>query len=185
MIKFDDIQDLLRIAARQHFWAFCCYFDFDFFSVNRPFLKSVAIAMQSVVDEYEKGNAIKISVSMPPRAGKSYITSLFAAYWLCRFPTLSVMRNTCTATLYDKFSYDTRALFRSTKLKEIFPEIQLQPDKQNVGGWNLTTAKQVSYFGAGVGGSIIGFGANLAITDDLYKSMTDAMSSQVQQSTKS
>ena len=185
MTKFDDIQELLRIAARQHFWAFCCYFDFEFFSINRPFLKSVAIAMQSVVDEYEKGNAIKISVSMPPRAGKSYITSLFAAYWLCRFPTLSVMRNTCTATLYDKFSYDTRALFRSTKLKEIFPEIQLQPDKQNVGGWNLTTAKQVSYFGAGVGGSIIGFGANLAITDDLYKSMTDAMSSQVQQSTKS
>lgn len=185
MTKFDDIKELLRIAARQHFWAFCCYFDFEFFSVNRPFLKSVAIAMQSVVDEYEKGNAIKISVSMPPRAGKSYITSLFAAYWLCRFPELSVMRNTCTATLYDKFSYDTRAIFRSSKIKEIFPEIELSPDKQNVSGWNLKTAKQVSYFGSGVGGTIIGFGANLAITDDLYKSMTDALSSQVQQSTKS
>jgi len=43
-------------------------------------------------------------------------------------------------------------------------------------GWNLSTSKQVGYFGAGVGGTIIGFGANLAITDDLYKSMQDALS---------
>jgi hypothetical protein len=186
-MDFDNLQhrEILRIAARQHFWAFCCYFDFEFFAIKRRFLKEVAMSMQNVVDEYEKGNAIKISVSMPPRAGKSYITSLFAAYWLCRFPALSVMRNTCTGTLYDKFSYDTRALFRTTKIKEIFPEIELQPDKQNVSGWNLTTSKQVGYFGAGVGGSIIGFGANLAITDDLYKSMLDALSTTVQSTTKS
>jgi len=174
----------LKQLAQKDFWAFCLFMDYEFYN-KRRFLIDVADAMNEVIIQYEKGNAIKISVSMPPRAGKSYITSLFAAYWLCRFPTLSVMRNTCTATLYDKFSYDTRALFRDTKLKEVFPEISLQPDKQNVGGWNLSTAKQVSYFGAGVGGSIIGFGANLAITDDLYKSMTDSMSSQVQQSTKS
>lgn len=185
MINFDEHKDLLRIAARSHFWAFCCYFDFEFFAIKRRFLKEVAIAFQEVIDAYERGEALKISVSMPPRAGKSYITSLFAAYWLCRFPHLSVMRNTCTTSLYYKFSYDTRAVMKSEKLKEMFPEIRLSQDKQNIDGWNLTAAKQVSYFGAGVGGTIIGFGANIAITDDLYKSMQDALSSTVQQSVES
>lgn len=178
-------EELIREAAKTNFWAFCCFYDFEFFAKKRRFLKPVAEAMQLVIDEYIEGRAIKISVSMPPRAGKSYITSLFAAYWLCRFPELSVMRNTCTATLYDKLSYDTRAIIRSEKLKEVFPEVELSRDKQNVSGWNLTTAKQVSYFGAGVGGSIIGFGANLAITDDLYVNMRAAMSDAVKTMTRS
>ncbi len=131
---------------------------------------------QSVVDQYRNGNAITVGVSLPPRSGKSYITSLFAAYWLAQFPELSVMRNSCTATLYQKFSYDTREVIRSAKFKDVFPEITLQSDRQNLDGWSLTTSKQVGYFGAGVGGTIIGFGANLAITDDLYKSMQDALS---------
>ena len=160
-----------------HFWAFCVYMDEEFFRNKRRFFKDVAILFQELIDEYRKGNAISVSVSMPPRAGKSYITSLFCAYWLAQFPELSVMRNCCTATLYQKFSYDTRAIMRSPKFKEIFPEIKLQPDKQNLGGWNLVTSKQVGYFGAGVGGTIIGFGASIAITDDLYKSMLDAQSS--------
>ena len=44
-------------------------------------------------------------------------------------------------------------------------------------GWSLEAARQVSYFGAGVGGTVIGFGASmLAMTDDLYKSLEDALS---------
>jgi len=162
--------------AQNNFWAFCCYMDYDFFAVKRRFAKSIALEFQKVVDNYKQGKAIKITLSMPPRAGKSYITSLFSCFWLSQFPETSVMRNTCTATLYDKLSYDTRALMRSDKFKEIFPHIQLASDKQNVGGWSLTTSKQVGYFGAGVGGTIIGFGASIAITDDLYKSMADALS---------
>ena len=167
--------EILKSIARKNFWAFCVYYDSEFFN-KRTFFWDVSELFQKVVDEYKKGNAISVSVSIPPRAGKSYITSLFAAYWLAQFPELSVMRNCCTASLYQKFSYDTRNIIRTTKFKEVFPEIELQPDKQNLDGWSLTTSKQVGYFGAGVGGTIIGFGANLAITDDLYKSMQDALS---------
>lgn len=69
-----------------------------------------------------------------------------------------------------------RNIIRSERFKDIFDECTLSADKQNLGGWNLTTAKQVSYFGAGVGGTIIGFGANLAISDDLYRGLEDALS---------
>ena len=184
MINSKEGKEVLRRGAQVNFWAFCCYMDWEFFHDKRRFFKPIALEMQSVVDNYRDGKAIKISVSMPPRAGKSYITSLFACFWLSQFPKLSVMRNACTATLYDKFSYDTRALIRSDKFKDIFPQIELASDKQNLGGWNLSTSKQVGYFGAGVGGSIIGFGANLAITDDLYKSMSDALSDTIRDKVK-
>lgn len=131
------------------------------------------IAFQGVHD----GKYRHISVSMPPRAGKSYVTSLFAAWTLGTKPTESVMRNTCTARLYEKFSYDTRAIVRTEKYKQVFPEIELAADKQNLSGWNLKQSKQVGYFGAGVGGTIIGFGASaVAITDDLYRGLEDALS---------
>ena len=170
--------------AQHNFWAFCIYYDYEFFFKKRKFLHKIAIIFQKVVDEYRQGNAISVKVSMPPRAGKSYITSLFAAYWLGNFPELSIMRNSCTSRLYDKFSYDTRAIIRSEKFNDVFPDIKLSPDKQNLAGWNLTTSKQVAYFGAGVGGTIIGFGANIAISDDLYKDMKDAMSSTTNENIK-
>jgi len=177
LTTFEEAKDLIIEPARDDFWTFCCYMDWDFFKVNRRFFREVAHLFQEVVDNYKHGTSISVGVSMPPRSGKSYITSLFAAFWLAQFPELSVMRNSCTSSLYQKFSYDTREIIRSVKFKEVFPEIQLQSDRQNLDGWSLSTSKQVGYFGAGVGGTIIGFGANIAITDDLYKSMQDALSS--------
>ena len=160
--------------ARRSFWHFCLHYDKDFFD-SRLFLKEVADAFQEVAD-----NKIKaLSVSMPPRAGKSYITSLFCAWTLGGNPTESVMRNTCTLSLFLKFSYDVRNIVRSDKFKEVF-NTRLSLDKKNLNGWNVEGARQVSYFGAGVGGTIIGFGASkLAITDDLYKGMEEALSENV------
>jgi len=183
LINYDEIKPLLRAGGNQNFWLFCLYYDYEFFC-KRKFLKPIALLLQKVIDNYKLGIAIQISISLPPRAGKSYLTSLFSAYWLGSFPALSVMRNSCTSTLYQKFSYDTRNVIKSQKFKDLFPNVILSPDKQNLDGWNLTTSKQVGYFGSGVGGTIIGFGANLAITDDLYKSMQDALSTNTNASVK-
>jgi len=160
--------------ARRSFWDFCLFYDAQFFA-KRVFLKEIADALQDI----EEGKIKSLGVSMPPRAGKSYVTSLFCAWCLGRNPTESVMRNTCTATLYQKFSYDVRAIFRSDKFKEVF-YTRLSDDKSNLNGWNTDTAKMVSYFGAGVGGTIIGFGASkVAVTDDLYRGIEDALSDTV------
>lgn len=163
---------LRQELARRDFWYFCLYYDKEFFS-KRSFLQQVATAFQEV----EEGKIKALSVSMPPRAGKSYITSLFCAWTLGRNPSESVMRNTCTASLYVKFSYDVRLIFKSEKYAEVFPDVDLSEDKKNLQGWNTNKAKMVSYFGAGVGGTIIGFGATkVAITDDLYRGLEDALS---------
>ena len=164
-------QLVLQEVSRRNFWQFCLYYDRPFFEA-RPFLQEVAEAMQRI----EEGDIQSLSVSMPPRAGKSYMTSLFCGWVLGRSPNESVMRNTCTATLYLKFSYDVRAIVSSDKFREVF-DIRLSDDKKNLQGWNTSKAKMVSYFGAGVGGTIIGFGATkVAITDDLYRGLEDALS---------
>jgi predicted phage terminase large subunit-like protein len=166
------VKGLKAEIARRDFWLFCLYMDAEFFD-DRLFLKDIADAMQ----EIEEGKIKSLAVSMPPRAGKSYVTSLFCAWALGRNPTQSVMRNTCTATLYVKFSYDVRAIVKSDKFREVFTEIRLSDDKSNLNGWNTNKAKMVSYFGAGVSGTIIGFGATkVGITDDLYRGMEDALS---------
>jgi predicted phage terminase large subunit-like protein len=158
-------------AARRMFWYWCMYYDPLFFK-SRPFLREIADALQRV----EEGTIKSLSVSLPPRAGKSYITSLYCAWVLGKNPSESIMRNTCTATLYLKFSYDVRAIIKSDKFSEVF-DVSLSEDKKNLQGWNTNQAKMVSYFGAGVGGTIIGFGATkIAITDDLYRGLEDALS---------
>jgi len=167
---------LRKREARKDFWAFCMYMDPKFFS-RRPFLKLVALAFMRIFVAFSSKIIRRLAVSMPPRAGKSYISSLFIAWMLGHFPEESVMRNSCSSTLYNKLSYDTRDIVRSRRYQEIFADIKLKGDKQNVNGWNMEKSKQVGYFGGGVGGTVIGFGASmLAVTDDLYKSLEDALS---------
>jgi predicted phage terminase large subunit-like protein len=171
-----ELERALKIElSRREFWSFCQYMDPEFFK-ERPFLQEVAEAFQ----EIEEGKIKSLSVSMPPRAGKSYITSLACVWILGRNPVESIMRNTCTSTLYQKFSYDVRALLDSDIFRQVFPAVRLSDNKKNLQGWNLNTSKQVGYFGAGVGGTIIGFGASkVAITDDLYRGIEDALSDTV------
>jgi predicted phage terminase large subunit-like protein len=171
----DEQKYLFELAASEHFWLFCLHYDYEFFS-QRSFLKEVALTLQWVYEEYKEGRAVKVGVSMSPRAGKSYITSLFCAWWLGKIPEQAIMRNTVTSTLYRKFSYDIRNIIREKKYSQVFPKVVLAPDKQNIDGWSLTLSKQGAYFGGGVGTNIIGFGANLAITDDLYSGFEQALS---------
>jgi predicted phage terminase large subunit-like protein len=143
---------------------------------NRKVLQLATSALQKVIDAYKQGRAIKVSISMPPRYGKSLTVSLFSTYWLGTFPDSSFLRASATNRLYQKFSYDCRQIIRSDKYKNVFPEIRLAADKQSLDGWNLESAKQVSFFGGGYGTSIIGFGCNCACTDDMYPGITEALS---------
>ena len=109
--------------CKRDFWQFCKFYDPKFFA-EREFLHQVADAMQDITDDKIKS----LSVSLPPRAGKSYITSIYCAWVLGNHPTESVMRNTCTATLYTKFSYDVRDIVKSEKFTTIFPDVCLSSD---------------------------------------------------------
>lgn len=117
--------ELKRREAKDNFWSFCLYYDPMFFC-QRMFLRKVAEAFMRVHISYSSGIIYRLAVSMPPRAGKSYISSLFIAWMLGKHPEHSVMRNCCSAQLYNKLSYDTRMILRSAKFQSVFDGIVLR-----------------------------------------------------------
>lgn len=186
MAKDKDIKKLyetyqkLEIAeARENFYSFCKYMDNEFFTPNKPHLKIICQAFQDIAD----GKIKKLAISLPPRAGKSYCTSLFCAWWLGENPRDGIMRNSYGAELAEGFSYSIREMVQSEKYLKVFPKVKLKADKKNVSDWAFTTAKQTSYFCAGVGGAITGKGAKMAILDDPLKNIEDALSDAVVEKT--
>ncbi len=176
----DKHRVILAAAAKKNFWLFCLFWDFEFFNDKRPFLYDIAEQFQRVAE----GIIERLSISMPPRAGKSYITSLFCAWLIGRNPSGSVMRNSVTVRLYNKFSRAVRGFIRDPRYKMVFPDVRMSDDNQGVESWSVDKAKQVSYFGSGVGGTIVGEGASeVAITDDLYKGHKDAFSETINETT--
>jgi len=167
-------KELEKELARRIFYEFCVYMDPVFFTHGKKHLKLIADAFQSVAD----GNIKKLAISLPPRAGKSYITSLFCAWMLGKDPKGSIMRNSYAAKLAEKFSKDIRdGIIIYPKYKELFPEVKLSKNNQAVDGWSLEGNTQPSYFCAGVGGAITGFGCKLvAILDDPLKNIEEALS---------
>ena len=166
--------------ARANFWSFCLFINYDFFS-KRPVLNRIANAFQHLYEHYAAGEVYRVSASLPPRYGKSYITTLFSVWMLGKFPKKSVMRNCCSANLRNKFSKDARNIILENSIyQEVFPDVKMRIDSRALDGWTLDNSEQGSYFGAGVDGQIIGFGASmLAITDDLFKSFFDANSDKI------
>jgi predicted phage terminase large subunit-like protein len=162
-----------RRELQNNFYKFCVYFDSTFFTEGKPHLRLIANALQEVAD----GKIKIVAISMPPRAGKSYIISLFSAWLLGKNPAGSVMRNSYAATLAEKFSRDIRdGIIPSEKYQKVF-DASISRTNSAVNSWSLQGYTQPSYFCAGVGGSLTGFGCkSCAILDDSLKNIEEALS---------
>ena len=180
----DKLKELARLLEQRDcaeayydFWKFCKYIDPVFFSDDKPHLKFIAEKLQAVAD----GKIKRLAISLPPRAGKSYIMSMFCAWMLGRNPLGSIMRNSYAATLAEKFSKDIRdGILLKPKYKKVFSNIAVSKKSSAVDAWSVEGNTQPSYFCAGVGGAITGFGCKtLAILDDPIKNIEEALSETV------
>ena len=162
------------VLCRKVFWEYCLHMDHDFFTRRGRILRPQAEAFQMVSD----GKIKHLGICESPRTGKSYLTSLWCSWELGNKPYGCIMRDSCTSDLAEDFSYDIRGwIAGSDKYKQIFPDMVLSKDKHKIANWAVTLANQHSYFCAGVGGTIIGKGCNLAgIIDDSIKNVDEALS---------
>lgn len=167
--------------ARRDFWFSCLYLDYEFFSKRSKVLKPIARLFQRLIawELIGEEELDLITVSVPPRTGKSYILSHFNAWALGRFPEGSIMRNSNSANLAFKFSNDTKNIMKSTLYTELWGKTNFLKDSANE--WKLDTAKTgISYFGAGIRGQITGFGATLlAEIDDPIKGDEEALNEDI------
>jgi len=112
---------------------------------------------------------------LPPRHGKSELASKrFPALALGWRPDLQFISASATSGLAEDFGRDVRNIIGSEDYKNLFPNTQLAEDSQAKGKWN-TSAGGI-YYAVGVGGAVIGRGADIFLIDDPYASMADAES---------
>lgn len=111
----------------------------------------------------------------PPQHGKSQSSSERApALALGNAPSMDVISASATAHLAEKFGRSVRDCINSHEYRNLFPGTQLSEDSQAKGEWR--TQQGGGYYAVGVGGALMGRGAELAIIDDPFATWDDAQS---------
>ena len=146
--------------CKDDFLAFCRHVYPNF--KEGPHHRFVSPILKKVVEGTEE----RLTVSMPPRFGKSEtIAYLFVAWYLGHHPDHYVIMVTHTAGLSTVFGRKVRNLIESQVYREIFPGTIISKDKTASDDW--ATTRGGTYLAVGVGGNIAGYGAHLLVADDL------------------
>jgi predicted phage terminase large subunit-like protein len=122
--------------------------------------------MRPILHKVLSGEETRVTVSMPPRFGKSEtISYLFVAWYLGHNPTHHIIMATHTADLSAGFGRKIRDLIDSPIYAELFPDTVVSKDKAAAGNWLTTVGGK--YLAIGIGANVAGHGAHLLIADDL------------------
>ena len=118
---------------------------------------------------------INSAVLQPPRTGKTELAARsFPAFSLGRKPSRQVLVGSASADLARSVGRDVRNIIKSPAYKLVFPNVDLSSDSKAAGRW--TTAQGGAWYSVGVGGDVLGRGADLWLIDDPYGTMADASS---------
>lgn len=109
---------------------------------------------------------------MPPRHGKSELSSkYFPSWFLGTFPWKKIIIGSSAANLAEKYSAAARDLLIEHGARF---GVSVSMDKRSQKEWRLDQGGEC--YAAGVGGSLFGKGAHVAIVDDYHGSIEDALS---------
>ncbi len=126
------------------------------------------------LEKVERGEIKRLQINMPPRRGKSELATVrFPAWYLGRNQDREIISCSNTSAEANKNSRKVRRQITGPEWP--FPGVELEPDEQAVGEWSLA-GRRGRYKAAGVGGQIVGSGADGLIIDDPVKSREQAMS---------
>jgi predicted phage terminase large subunit-like protein len=130
--------------------------------------------IENFVGEVAAGKSPRLILAVAPRLGKSEIASDSAPAWILgQHPDWSVIISSYSQDLPVKFSRNVRAQLQSDEYRTVFPGgARLSPDDAGAEAW--TTTRSGGVRAAGVGGAILGFGANILIVDDPVKNQEEA-----------
>jgi predicted phage terminase large subunit-like protein len=143
--------------------------------------KDIAKRLEKFSDAVANKESPRLMLFMPPRHGKSQLTSkMFAAWHLGRHPTHEFINCSYSGSLSMQFSRQVRQIMREDGYAKVFPKTRLDPDSQSVENWLTTDGG--GYVAAGVGGAITGKGAHVLGIDDPVKNRDDAESETSRQS---
>ena len=137
--------------------------------LSPPHIKLLASKLEAV----ERGEIKRLAIFMPPRHGKSILTSeFFPAWYLGRNPTKYIICSTYGQELADDFGRKVRNQLQDPRYQEVFEDTGLATDSSSMRRFNTT--KGGVYYAVGAGSAITGRGAHLLLIDDPIKGREDA-----------
>src|SRR5580704_7729243 len=135
----------------------------------------------SRLEAVERGEIKRLMIFLPPRHGKSIITSsLFPAWYLGRHPENQIIFTTYGQELSDDFGRRVRNFLTDSFHKSIFSDCRLSEDSTAAHRFGTTLGG--AYYAVGRGGPITGRGANLLVIDDPIKDREEADSETIRRS---
>lgn len=122
-----------------------------------------------VADRLIAGTLKRVILCIPPRHGKSEIYSIrLPAMYLGLHPEAKLIHISYAAALSNTFSMQVRALVRDDEIyHELFPDVQLDPDRQPLNDWHTTAGG--GFKSVGAGGGLSGHGGDGIIIDDIMQ----------------
>lgn len=138
---------------------------------QRDYLEHLSERIALAVRDVENGYERRLIVSMPPRSGKSQLTSVYLPVWLLRkHPEWRVAVISHESTLAVNWGRQVRRIITSN------PElgIQLASDLKAAGEWQVVEGGGV--LARSVRGSLTGRGAKVMLVDDPHKDFAEVHS---------
>lgn len=127
------------------------------------------------LSDVASGKIKRLMIFMPPRHGKSLLTStMFPAWYLGNNPKDSVIFSSYSQDLASDFGRKVRNLMSEHRFSYIFRNLVVSEDSNS--SRRFHTSKGGSYYAVGAMGPITGRGADIAIIDDIVKNRQDANS---------
>ena len=137
--------------------------------LSPPHIKLLASKLEAV----ERGDIKRLAIFMPPRHGKSILTSeFFPAWYLGRNPDKYIICSTYAQDLADDFGRKVRNQLQDKRYTDIFPDAELSTDSSSMRRFNTTRGGV--YYAVGAGSAITGRGAHLLLIDDPIKGREEA-----------
>jgi predicted phage terminase large subunit-like protein len=125
------------------------------------------------LEAVESGTIRRLMIFLPPRHGKSMLTSeIFPAWYLGRHPERYVVGASYSTDLATDFGRKVRNTIADSLHTAIFPKSKLSDDSG--GQQKFNTTANGAYFAVGRGSGLTGRGAHLLLLDDLLKDRAEA-----------
>lgn len=129
--------------------------------------------MATALERLERGECMRLAISMPPQHGKTLISSkMFAAWYIGRNPRKNIIFGTYNEKYAIKIGGAVRKLINSKPYSVVFPEVHLETSSRAKDAMETIQGGQLNFVGRG--GSGTGLPANLFLIDDPIKGKDEA-----------
>ncbi|AWN07676.1 terminase large subunit [Microbacterium phage Hendrix] len=140
----------------------------------RPHIGYLADKIAEAVRDVERGISRRLIVSMPPRAGKSTLTSLYTPLWILRrHPEWKIMMASYDGALTRGWAKQQRTLIEDK------PGLGVALQRDGGAGGVWSTMEKGGMFATGVGGAMTGRGAKVMLIDDPIADFVSAHSPRI------